>query len=114
MPSKNSQLRGIPPSEYAKIGHDIIRGQQINNRWEIDGLDKLKVIDPASYFATNGEAVEKANQLVKDAYSLAQYCSALLRKLRKTRADADYLETKRDAGKLLVRRVYKKGRSEDE
>ena len=113
------KLKSLEPETYAKIGEDLIKGKHIPRLYEIDGLDQLKEINPHNFLtpALCGEnktdLIEAANLMVKQAYSLAQLCSALLRKLKKTKGDADYLETRREGGKLLCRRVYKRERPEE-
>lgn len=117
--STNNKLKSLEPETYAKIGQDIIKGKHIPRLYEIDGLDQLKEINPHNHLTpalcgdNKTDLIDAANQMVKQAYSLAQLCSALLRKLRKTKGDADYLETRRADGKLLCRRVYKRERPDN-
>ena len=57
-----------------------------------------------NYFITSGEAVKKAEQLNKDAWTYAGKCRALLAALKKARGDSMYLEITSENGMLICRR----------
>ncbi len=74
-----------------------------NNRWHLHV--NLPDISPASYFTTSGDALEKAEKLLKDCYSLARKACALRDKFKHMKGQADFIEV--SGG--LVRKVYRKG-----
>lgn len=88
----------------AKLGDDPLPGQP-KNVWVLPDLKtELAAVDPAAYFVTSGEAVKKAEKLVKDVYALATKCRAFRDKLKKARGIKKYLETARDdQGRLLIK-----------
>ena len=97
---------------YAKLGDDPLPGQP-KGVWELPDIKKeLPAIDPAAYFITSGEAVKKAEKLVKDAYSLAVKARAFYKKLVKIRGERKYLETARENSRLLAK--CKDPRNKDE
>jgi len=86
----------IDTEPYAKLGNDPLPGQP-KDVWIMPDLKTyLPAIDPHSYFITSGEAVKKAEKLVKDVYALATKCRAFRDKLVKARGIKKYLETVRD------------------
>ena len=93
----------IEQEPYAKLGDEPLPGQPAGV-WYIPELSKeLPKIDPTSYFVTSGEAVKKAEKLVKDAYSLAVRSKAFYKKLIKARGEKKYLETSHENGRLLCK-----------
>lgn len=88
---------------FAKLGEDPLPGQP-KLVWELPDLKtELPAIDPASYFITSGEAVKKAEKLVKDVYALASKARAFRDKLVEARGPKKYLETARDDKRLLIK-----------
>lgn len=88
---------------YAKLGDEQLPGQP-KDIWEMPDLDKeLPPIIPSAYFITSGEAVMKAEKLVKDSYSMAVKAKALFKKLQRAKGDKKYLETARENGRLLLK-----------
>jgi hypothetical protein len=110
----NAHVQFIENQPYAKLGEEPLPGQP-KGVWDMtDVLAELKAVDPASYFITSGEAVRKAEKLVKDAYSLAVKCRSFLNKLRQSRGIRKYLETGRENGRLIVKGKDPRARPEDE
>lgn len=94
----------VEPEPYAKLGNEALQHQP-DGVWDItDSLTDLSAIDPSAYFITSGEAVKKSDKLVSDLYSLAVKARSFRNKLEKARAEAKYLETHRENGKLLVKK----------
>lgn len=71
------------------------------NLWLVTGLDKMKPLNPAAIFSklqmseNSNEIIELADELVHEAYRLAAQSSQLLKKLKKTRGNNKWLETRR-------------------
>lgn len=103
MPAKDHESF-LQTEPYAKLGDDPLPGQP-KGVWEIPSIaaNLGNGIIPAEYFTTSGEAVKKAEKLTEDAYALAVKARAFRDKLRKTRGVKKYLETAREAGRLLVK-----------
>ena len=94
---------------YAKIGAEPFPGQP-KGVWDItDSFKELVAIDPSSYYITSGEAVRKADKLVQDVYALAAKCRSFRDKLKNMKGDKKYLETCREAGRLLVKQKESRG-----
>jgi hypothetical protein len=99
----NAHTQFIDNQPYAKLGEEPLPGQP-KGVWDItEALHDLKTVDPASYYITSGEAVKKAEKLVKDAYSLAVKCRSFFNKLKQARGIRKYLETGRDNSRLIVK-----------
>jgi hypothetical protein len=104
----------IQREPYAKLGEDPLPGQP-KLVWELPDLKtELPAIDPASYFTTSGEAVKKAEKLVKDVYALASKVRAFRDKLVEARGQKKYLETARDDRRLLIKGKDPRKSAEDE
>jgi hypothetical protein len=109
---QGQHLKFIPKKEletyieqhpYAKLGEDPLPGQP-KGVWQLPDIKvDIPAIDPASYFITSGEAVKKADKLVKDCYSTAVKARAFRDSLVKSRGTKKYLETARENGRLLVK-----------
>ncbi|MDP1711937.1 MAG: hypothetical protein Q8K86_05720 [Candidatus Nanopelagicaceae bacterium] len=65
---------------------------QLENGWIIKAED-LESFHPKSYFITSGEAVAKAEKMVKDAWAFTGRLNKLLNQLKKAKGKAKYLET---------------------
>lgn len=101
--SSKDHPKFIEEHPFALLGEDPLPGQP-KGVWEIRDLTiDLAAVNPAAYFVTSGEAVKKAERLVKDAYSLAVKARAFLGKLKKVRDKKEYLETTHENGRLLVK-----------
>lgn len=88
---------------YALVGEEPLPGQP-KEVWEIPPIaESLPAIDPSGYFITSGEAVDKADKLVQDLYSLAVKARAFRDTLKKARGKRKYLETSREDKRLLVK-----------
>lgn len=108
----NKGLKFMPESQYQKyidehpyayLGDEPLPDQP-KDIWEVPPISKsLPAIDPAAYFITSGEAVDKAEKLVKDLYSLAVKARAFRDCLKKSRGKKKYLETTRENKRLLVK-----------
>jgi hypothetical protein len=110
---KDSQ-KYIDEEPYARLGDDQLPGQP-KGVWEIANLEtELPSINPDLYFRTSGEAVKKAEKLVKDAYSLAVKAKIFYRKLIKTRGNNKYLEVSREGGRLLIKIKNARSKKEDD
>lgn len=106
MSNNNNYIETEP---YAKLGDEQLPGQP-KDVWVMPDLDKeFPAVIPSSYFITSGEAVMKAEKLVKDSYSLAVKSKALYKKLLKAKGNKKNLETCRENGLLLIK--GKNGRS---
>lgn len=93
----------VEPPPFALLGDEPLPGQP-KEVYELPEISKfLPAIDPAAYFTTSGEAVKKADKLVKDLYSAALTAKAFRDKLIKARGEKKYLETCREDGRLLVK-----------
>lgn len=104
----------IEEHPYAKLGEEPLPGQP-KCVWIINNLKvELPAIDPSKYFITSGEAVKKAEKLVKDVYSLAVKTRAFRDKLKKARGLKKYLEATHENGRLLVKSKDKRVRAENE
>jgi len=102
--SKEEYFNLIQNYPYAILGEEPLP-EQPKEVWEVPDISKaMPCVNPASYFITSGEAVKKADQLVKDAYSLATKALAFRNLLKKTRGKKIYLETCREDNRLLVKR----------
>ena len=87
----------------ALLGNDPIMTQP-KGVWEIKDLSKdLVKIDPSSYFITSGDAVKKADKLVKDLYSLTVRAVSFKKKLEKARGSKKYLEVGWDNNRLVCK-----------
>jgi hypothetical protein len=94
----------IEDHPYARLGEAPLPGQP-PGIWELPNISKeLPTIDPSSYFITSGEAVKKAEKLVKDLYSVAVKARSFRDKLVKARGIKKYLETSREDNRLLIKR----------
>ena len=72
--------------------------------WEIPNIsENIPAIDASSYFITSGEAVKKAEKLVKDLYSAAVRARSFRDLLVKARGPNVYLETCREDNRLLIK-----------
>lgn len=88
---------------YARLGEEQLPGQP-KDVWDItDSLKDLQAVDPAQYFVTSGEAVKKADKLVKDVYSLAVKTRTFRDRLVRARGNHKYLETARENNKLIIK-----------
>ena len=93
----------IDDHPYALLGEDPLPGQP-NGVWQIPDISaNIPCINPAGYFTTSGEAVKKADKLVKDLYSAAVKARSFRDKLKKSRGIKKYLETAREDGRLLIK-----------
>jgi hypothetical protein len=107
--SEAEHKRYIDEHPYAMLGEEPLPGQP-RDIWEIPDVSQeicgetgQRVIDPSSYFVTSGEAVKKAQKMVKDLYSAAVKARAFRDKLKKARGIKKYLETTREDRRLLVK-----------
>lgn len=101
--SVEAQTKLIEEHPYAQLGDEPLPGQP-KGVWDItDTLNELKSVDPKEYYITSGEAVKKAEKLVKDAYALAVKARAFREKLKKARGIKKYLETAHDNNRLCVK-----------
>jgi hypothetical protein len=108
----------IDTEPYAKIGMEPLPGQP-KEVWDItEALKELVAIDPASYYITSGEAVNKAEKLVQDTSSLAAKCRSFRDKLKIMRGVKKYLETQHEGmgqqSRLLVKTKMPRDRSPKE
>ena len=111
--SETEYHKFVSDHPFALLGDEPI-GDQPKGVWEIPDISKsMPAIDPASYYITSGEAVKKADRLVKDAYSLATKALAFRNALKKTRGKNVYLETSRDDRRLLIRQKNPRKKGED-
>ena len=94
LPADSSDFLDKEP--YAKLGDEPLPGQP-KEVWDItDELAKLTPVNPAEYYVTTGEALKKADKLVKDVYSLAVKVRSFRDKLKKAKGAKKYLETCRE------------------
>ena len=101
---KVEQPEYVEPEPYAKLGNEL-QDHQPDGVWNIsDAISSLPSIDPQAYFTTSGEAVKKADKLVRDFYSAAVFARSFRDKLQKARGPAKYLETQRENHMLVVKR----------
>ena len=101
--SIDAQAKLIEEQPYALLAEEPLPDQP-KGVWDItESLNNLSAVDPNAYFITSGEAIKKAEKLVKDAYSLAVKCRSFLNKLKKCRGVRKYLETTRENNRLLVK-----------
>lgn len=115
----------VEPEMYAKLGSDPTI-EQPKGVWEIPNIsNELPMIDinqyfqttkldPKSYFVTSGEAVKKAEKLVKDAFSLAIKARSFKDKLIEARGNKQYLETSWENNKLIVKTKEKRNKNVEE
>ena len=94
----------MDPGPYTKLGQPAAPSQPDGVFDIMDSLAELPAIDPKNYFITSGEAVKKAAKLASDLYSAAAKASSFKTRLEKSRAEAVYLETHWENGRLLVKR----------
>jgi hypothetical protein len=100
----------VEPEPFAKLGQTPLPHQP-KNVWDAtEAIEDLPAIDPKMYYITSGEGVRKADKLVRDLYSLAVRAQSLKKKMLKARAEAKFLETCRDDGRLLVKQKNQKNR----
>jgi len=103
--------RYIEEQPYARLGEEPLPGQP-KDVWSItEALKELKAVDPAQYYVTSGEAIKKAEKLVKDAYSLAVRSKSFRDRLISARGSKKYLETSREDNHLLVKSKDPRSRS---
>lgn len=105
----------IDTAPYAKLGEEPLPGQP-KDTWDItDDLEKLTAVNPKDYYITSGEALRKADKLVKDVYSLAVKVRSFRDKLKKAKGSKKYLETAREGNsRLLVKTKMPRKRHEEE
>jgi len=101
--SKDALVSLLDKEPYALLGEEPLP-RQPKDVWDItSALKELKAVNPNEYYITSGEAVKKAEKLVKDAYSLAVKSKAFLKKLQNARGKKKFLETSREENRLLVK-----------
>jgi hypothetical protein len=96
-------------SSFALIGEER-QEEELKNVWQIPldkdpktGIDPRKGVKPLDYFITTGEAVIKTEVMIKDTKALLRYAQNLLKKLRKSKEKAVYMETEWREGLLIVK-----------
>jgi hypothetical protein len=83
----------------------------------------LKLVDPAAYFITTGEAIIKADKLCEDLQAAFHAAERLRFILKELRGEAKYMETQWEMNRLLLKKknprassrnsIRKKGRKKD-
>lgn len=102
--TESQHSRFLEEHPYATLGETPLPGQP-PGIWELPKIsEELPQINPSDYFITSGEAVKKAEKLVKDVYSLAVKARSFRDKLKRARGSKKYLETSREDSRLLIKR----------
>lgn len=65
--------------------------------------EHLSALDPARYFVTTGEAIEKMDKMLADAAEFIVRAKKLRKLLVKARSDSQYLETGWEDGVLILK-----------
>lgn len=77
-------------------------------RYDItEDVDKLDSINIRECFMGTGDAITKASYIKRQAYSLAVKSKGVEKLFLELKADADYLETSIEDGRLIATRRYK-------
>lgn len=101
--SAEAQAKLIEENPYAQLGNDPLPGQP-KCCWDITNmLNSLQAINPKEYYITDGDAIAKADKLVKDCYGLAVKSKYFRDKLIKARGAKKYLETAYEHNRLCVK-----------
>jgi DNA-directed RNA polymerase subunit RPC12/RpoP len=104
----------IEPEPFAIIGEERVQGQP-KGVWEVP-LEKEGKVDPrvgvvpSAYFITTGDAITKTRVMMKDIRLLLKYAENLMKKLKKSKKQAAYLETEWRDGRLIVKQKTPKNK----